>query len=784
MRLIYLTLAWVAGIVTAQQILTITPSAWLVLMAALCLIVFLLRRNTDYRFPLIVLLLFALGGLRMALYPSNTPVATYNGTGGLTIEGTVVGDPDVRDDRVLLQVEAERIERGGELISTTGLVLVQAPRQPIEYSAQVRATGALITPAEYDTFSYADYLARSGVFSIMRNAVIETVSEEQGSPFYTALYRLRQQAAAHIAVNLPEPQAGLLTGILLGNERGISPEVASAFNAVGASHVIAISGFNMAIISGVVIGVLNRLIRRRWFAGMLAITVLIIYTLFVGANAAVVRAAMMSSLVIIAGLVRRKTYVPASLAFVALVMSLQNPTVLWDLSFQLSFFATLGLTLYTEPLQTRFDTLLSRVFPRRTAAAVSGLLSEPLIVTIAALVFTLPLTILYFNRVSLLILPVNLLIVPIQALLLFTGGAATLLAFVVPAVAQWLYWLCMILLSWTIEVVRGFARLSFANVEYSLDSRFVFVFFVLMIGWAGMQAAQPRWWLQLTQFVRSRAAVSTAFAAGIATILLIFSILLSRPDGKLHIWMLDVGHSNAVLLQTPGGAQMLVDGGRFPSRLLTSIGDRLPFNDREIEVLFMTQPDEFQFGALPAVLARYSTGVVLTNGQPNLSPAYVELQTALAGRNVLNVTAGYTVEVGDGVRVEVLSPTQPPTLEDDLGDGAMALRLHYGEVSLLLTGQLNIEGQGAVLEDGSYPLATVLQLPRQGSIRSLNEDFLAAVQPSLILLQSDEANLRGDPDPDMLAMLPDVPLYRTDQHGIIHLWTDGRELWVQPEKEG
>jgi competence protein ComEC len=782
-RLVYFTIAWTAGIITGWQILSITPSAWLVFALATGVIVFAFRKSRDYRLPLIVLSMFALGGLRIALYPSTSPISTYNNTGGLTVEGVVVGDPDVRDERTLLRVEVEWIERGGEIIPTSGFVLVQAPRlSHIRYSDKIRATGTLITPAEYDTFSYADYLARIDVFSIMRNAIVEVQNENTGNGFFASLYNLRQQAARNIAIHLPEPQAGLLTGILLGNERGISPKVSDAFNAVGASHVIAISGFNMAVISGIVTGLLKRFIRRRSLAGLLAVIVLMVYTLFVGANAAVVRAAVMSSLVIIAGLVRRKTYVPASLAFVALVMSIQNPTVLWDLSFQLSFFATLGLTLYTEPLQKRFDILLEKLFSKRRAKTISAIVSEPLIVTLAALVFTLPLTVLYFNRMSLLVLPVNLLIVPVQTLLLFTGGLATLIAFVLPSVAQILYWLCMVLLSWTIEVVRGFAELPIASAEFALDSRVVFAFFVITIGWAMMRATQPDWWLSIVRFVRSRAVLTTTLATGGALTLLIFGVIISRPDGRLHVWMLDVGHSNAVLIQTPSGAQMLVDGGRFPSRLLTSIGDRLPFTDREIEILFITQPDEFQFGALPSVLARYSTGAVIMTGQPNLSPAYLELQTALAGRNIVNVTAGYTVEVGDGVRVEVLSPQTAPTLEDDISNSAMALRVVYGDVSILLTGQVSVEAQEVMLQNGVYPLSTVLQLPRQGTQRSLDDEFLAVVQPSLVLLQSDRANLRGDPHPDTLAMLPNVPLYRTDEHGIVHLWTDGRELWTLPER--
>ncbi|MEL7236825.1 MAG: hypothetical protein AAGK74_20140, partial [Chloroflexota bacterium] len=228
------------------------------------------------------------------------------------------------------------------------------------------------------------------------------------------------------------------------------------------------------------------------------------------------------------------------------------------------------------------------------------------------------------------------------------------------------------------------------------------------------------------------------------------------------------------------GAQILIDGGRFPSRLLTQLGDRMPYNDRHIELLVITQPDEFQYGALPAVLNRYSVGAVLTNGQPNLSDAYEELQVALAPYGVQTVTAGYTVEFADGVLLEVLAPYETPELTDSMDATALVTRLSYRNVSFLFSGNVSGAGQAAMLERGAYPLATVMQIPQHGTVRSIHEEFMAQAQPQVYLLQSDRTNLRGDPNPDTLALLDgDLPLLRTDEQGVVHVWTDGARLWTR-----
>lgn len=782
MRLVYVALAWVIGVIAAGGAIALTPSAWLIFALLTLACVGLHRRDPSIRFLWVLVACLALGGLRMSLHPQTSASAAYNNLGGLTLSGTITRDPDVRDDRVFLHLQTDQVFFAGHLYPTSGSVLVQTPRiAEIRYGDRISATGILVHPGESDTFSYADYLRRSEVFSIMPDAIVTIESRGHGSSFYSALFDLRRHLKTEITRYLPEPHAGLLAGILLGDERGISPELSMAFSRVGVSHIVAISGFNMAVVSGVITLILSRFTTHKTLIMVIGIGTLIGYTLLVGANAAVVRAAIMSSLLLIGAALGRKTYVPASLSLVALVMSLQNPTVLFDLSFQLSFFATLGLALFADPLTRGVDRQLQRRFPEHIALRLHQI-AEPMIVTFAALIFTLPLIAITFNRLSLVILPVNLLVIPVQTALLLLGAAALLLALIVPPIAQIGFWLTMLLLSWTIETVRVFARLPFADVSFSLDPRLVFAFFVLIMGWAIMRATQPKWAVRFQDFLRQQIVLNTALVSGVGVLLLMIGVMQARPDRYFHLWLLDVGHTNAVWIQTPGGAQILVDGGRFPSRLLTAIGDRMPFYDREIELLFVTSPDENSYSALTAVLARYEVGAVISNGQPNVGEPFEALQTAIGDRGVLTVTAGYTVELDDGTRIEVLHPQDRPTLGDPLGDGALVLRVSYGEVSFLLTANLTQTGQLELLSEGQFPLATVFQVPRHGAQGGLNAGFYAQIQPSLTLLQSDQANRLNHPHGDTLALLGDVPLYRTDHHGTIHLWTDGRQLFAQPER--
>jgi competence protein ComEC len=776
MRLVYVALGWTIGLWLAAA-LSLPLWFWLG-SAALSGGLLYYAWHQPRRVLYIALCAVWVGGWRYSLIPQSSDVARYNDQGGVQIEGVVTSEPDMRDDRVQLRVEAAYIYREGAWYATSGIVLVNAPRTTAAtYGATILATGILITPPEFDTFSYRDYLARSGVYSVLQDALVEVTAQNDGFPLWQGLYTLKAHAQTAIAHHLPEPSAALLTGILLGNERGIPPDLNAAFQRVGAAHIIAISGFNMALISGVVMRLLQSTPLNKKWAAAGGIAFLVVYTLLVGASAGVVRAAIMSSLLIIAPLFERRTFVSASLALVLLLLTLHNPFALWDIGFQLSFLAVVGLALYAEPIGTRLEALLLAFFPRAWVSFGKVWLNEPLVASVAAQILTLPLLILYFQRLSLVALIVGVLILPVQAVLLYLGALATLIVAIVPPVAQVLYWLTLLPLNWTITIVREFARLPLADVAVTLDPRLLALWIGGLMSGAAIGAVRPAWFVRLSRALRRRAVFHTLIGSSAALGILLAIIVASRPDGKLHVYFLDVGHSNAVLLQTPQGAHILIDGGRLPSRLLSALGAILPFHDRTLEMLILTQPDLNDVSALATVLERYSVAVILTNGQPNNDPDFAALNTQMARSPQVTVTAGYQIQLSDEVWLEVLAPPTPPDLTTALNDAALVLRVRYGEVAFLLTGDVSAEAQTRLLAAVPDVTATVLQLPQHGTPNSLTAELLAAVQPSVLVAQIAQPNFRNDPDPQVLALLPpDRPLFRTDERGMLHFATDGDTL--------
>jgi len=782
MRLVYLALAWSAGILFAANLSAPLPVGWLVATCLALASLTLVWRQQRYRNLHILLLALTLGGLRFALAPHTSALAAHNGR-ALTVEGTVVEAPQQRSDSLQLRVVAETVTYGGRTQATSGIVLVNTPNnQAIAFGDHIRASGDQFQPPTYDTFSYADYLARAGIYSLMPNAAVEIAESHTDFSLASVLVDLREQARDRIDAALPEPYAGLLTGILIGDESQIAPEIEDAFARTGASHVIAISGFNMVVVSGIVLAVLKRIRVPDRRAALISIGVVVLYTLFVGASASVVRAAVMSSLWIAgSSILQRRTFVPASLAFAALLMSFVNPYVLWDIGFQLSLFATLGITLFTAPFTRWLRQGLAAGLPERWAESVTNWLAPTLLVSLAAQVLVLPLIALYFERISFVSLAVNLLIIPVQPLILTLGGLAALVSLIAPGLGLFGFYAVLPPLAWTIGVVRSFSELPFAETAVQFHPRWVTLFFVIAIGWAIMQAAQPEWIEAAARFVRRSTVRVGAMAAALVLLVLIGLLLAARPDGKLHLWLLEMGHNNAILAQTPGGAQILIDGGHFPSRLLLTLGDHMALNDREIDLVAITEPDEYDYGALPDVLQRYHAGLIVTNGQPSLSRTHETLLEAAGDTPIQALYAGQTIRFSDGVEIAILNPEQPPALGENMDDGALVMRLSYGDASFLIPSDASDAAQDAMVEMGDLMHATALILPKHGATGALEDSFLQTVQPQVVLLQADPANRIGDPDPDTLAQVENIPLYRTDVMGALHLWTDGSTMWLLPQ---
>jgi len=804
--LIYLSCVWVAGIFLGSK-WNIPLAISLAGLIPLLLLLFIRRR----RKPIILVSLGIITILAAAAYSFSSlnvvderSLHFYNDYGAIELKGTVSEDPDVRDKNTRLNVSVAEIKLDGEWQEVGGTALIFVPRYPAyEYGDVLRVKGELKTPPRLDDFDYKGYLAHQGIYSTVLYPEIEVLDTGQGFRPMAWVHSLRNRLAQNLAGVLPEPQASLAQGVILGIRGNIPQELKDDFARSGTSHILAISGLHLSIMAGVMLGIGLWLFGRRHYLYVwLALCVIWLYALITGMHLPVVRGAIMASMFLFAELLGRQRSAIVALTFAAAVMVGVSPYILGDASFQLSFLAMAGLV---------FLFPVFRNLGRRAAAAVLGeegaavslanVAVDTLSATLGAIIAVWPVVAYYFGIISFVGPLATFLALPALPGVIIAGVLAAIIGIVAMPVAHIVGWLAWLFLSYMTLVVSGLAAPSISSVEMdSISPAFVWGYYLVLAVAIWFNSRREILQNMLSgAAARLKTGVSVSFGlsrAGkwIISPLLVIAVLVSfaaftMPDDDLHVSFLDVGEGDAILVQK-GNQQIVIDGGPSPQAINLELGREMPFWDKTIDLLVMTHPHHDHLAGLVEVLRRYEVGQVLYPALEYESPVYDEWLRLIqeGGIKQTLACAGQQIDMGDGIVMTVLGP--PSILftdtESDVDNNGVVLRLSTGNISFLLTADIMRETEWELVRKRADLSSTVLKVAHHGSDTSTTSEFLAVVNPEVAVISCGTENKFGHPSDEVLDRLEAVvgpdDIYCTAEHGTIEFITDGERLWAEVEK--
>lgn len=783
MPLLWISLSFLMGIVLASAV-SLPVWAWALIAFACLLLVLFLRRNPSLLpIPLstvhIILPVILCAG--SAYYQARQPtidafqVAFYNDRAyDVLVTGSLAEAPDYRDAYTNLKVKVEAVDTGDGDLPTSGHLLVRVlPNQEYQYGERIRLRGLLKTPPENEEFSYRDYLARQGIHSYMTNAEVTRLPGNDGSLFYKMIYALKTRLLENTYRLFQDPEASLFAGILFGVDTGLPKKLQDAFKNTGTAHIIAISGFNIAIIAGVFFRTFKWILKNERLGAALAVISVFLYAVLVGGDPAVLRAAFMGSLALFAQQIGRRNTGMVALAGVALIMALINPLTLWDVGFQLSFFATLGLILYAEPFANFTANFIEKTFKLNDSTTLR-ILNDNFILTIAAQLMTIPLMAYYFNRISLIAFVANPFILPVQPAVMILGGLAVFISLFLFPLGQWLAWGAWGFAGYTIRIVELFNRvpngvLVLRDVPLWIIFGFYGALLAVTLNWSTLQG-----WFKSVAGAAKAAALTAAFAIVFACMILFWSAYAKSGDGEFHITFLEAGSADAVLIQTPEGRNILINGGASTSELSDELGRRLPFFTRRLDWLIIASTEEDQLTALPRVVERYIPENVLWSGNVQASFSSRQLDEYFAAEEipVTRAEPGQRLDLGDGAFIEVQAA----------GPRGSVLLIQYDSFRALLPIGVS-EGTFEALEYGNtIGKVDVLLLADSGYAPSNPPDLIENLTPQLVVLSVAAGDANGLPHDAVLEMLGGYSLLRTDRNGWIDISTDGVEMRIQVER--
>ncbi|MEK7514522.1 MAG: ComEC/Rec2 family competence protein [Patescibacteria group bacterium] len=421
---------------------------------------FLWKNKTASRIPTvfaIFLISFGLGSIRAnSALQFSDPFGDYIGE-RVSVSGVVVRDPEEKETTTQVVILPNTFS-GTKLQEPRPKLFFRVPVfEKFSYGDEVKVEGTLKRPFEGEgRFNYPMFLAKDGIFYEIANPEVNLISQGKGNPVLQLLFPLKHTFVDHIKRALPEPHASLSAGILLGIKGPLGKELTEQLRSVSVIHIVALSGYNVTIIAVSVIGILLLFLSRTVALSLGAVSI-ILFVLFVGAGATVVRASAMALIALLGQFFHRKSDITRALFVTVFFMALNNPLiVLFDPSFELSFLATLGLILLSPAISQHLSFVSSRFGIREIAAA-----------TLSTQLFVLPLLLFEGGSVSLVSLPANLLIlptIPFIMLLSFFLGVFGFLGFL--AFSLFAFPLSL-LLSYVLFVVKVFAAFPVLNATLS-----------------------------------------------------------------------------------------------------------------------------------------------------------------------------------------------------------------------------------------------------------------------------------------------------------------------------
>lgn len=892
--LAYLAVALACGIILAQSIsltlVLIVPSAFLI--AALAFVCFLKRKLLMT--TVFIAASFVLLGAAVAVIEEHNVGADRfrrlldDGTvaAGDPIELTAVlaSEPEPAPESFYLRLRVERLRYKDRARSASGLVAVLVPvptpqreayeRLNLHYGARIRVITKLKRADNFrnpGVSSFTEYLERKGYDAsgfIKSPLLIERLDDQRVFPPLVWLYRWRARLQERISSQFNSETAAVLNASLLGNRYFLSRRTSERFRAGGTFHVLVISGMHISFIGGLVFLIARRFTRRKGCQFVLSTIIVWCYAIAVGAEASVLRAALMFTLIAFAPVVARCGGSLNALAATALVLLIWRPSDLFDPSFQLTFISVLAIVIVAWPILQRvreigswrptrdkpyppacpsllrsfaellfwsekdwqhdlarlnyryklFKVPLAAKLERYRLQSFLRYSFAALLVSTGVQLTLLPFLIIYFHRLSISALLLNIEVSVLIAILTFTSIAAMLVSLLSQTLAVPLISLTNALDWFLVHSVDPFVSFGVASVRLpEYPGRAVVLYGLFYLPLVIIALALSRWDPLAHPAEPDRKGKQVRKVVGIAvgTQVLLAVILIAHPwsappgDGGLRIDFLDVGQGDSALVTMPDGITILVDGGGRPL-FRKRHEEQVDVKDGEAEIfepdtrsigeavvseflwsrglgrvdyILATHADADHIDGLNDVARNFDVRAALVARAPLSDPQYLEFsRTADAnGLPIQLVAAGDVLQLG-ATSAEVLWPPAADNAEaPSRNNDSIVLSLRYGERRILLTGDIERGAESALVARERDLKSDVVKIAHHGSRTSSTPPFVEAVQPQLAVISVGQTSIFGHPHREVLQrwLAVGATVLTTGRSGSITVITDGRDLKVE-----
>lgn len=664
-------------------------------------------------------------------------------------------------------------------------IIVKCPKnlQDLPYGSLVQLEGNYEKPSPQKNdkgFDQQKYQKTKGISGTLVVKKANILQYQKIDGIHQIAYRINQWIKNMCHQFLPDKEASLLIGLLLGDTEEIEEDIEQDFVQSSLAHVLAVSGTH---ISYLVIGIsffFSCFGKRK--ARIITVMGLVFFMYMTNFAASVVRACLMGIVTLGGQILYRKSDIYTNMGLSCFLILLVNPYQILDIGLQLSYAGTLGIVLGYSLCQPWIRKMPKGIKPVCNILAITG----------SAQIGVFPLIAYYFQNISFTFFLSNLLATPILAILMLGGMGFVFLSFLAPVVGAWFSPVLIFFLQILMKISHQVAQMPFSYVLIPAPSLGVLLLYYLILflflqrqhikqtqgEWRLLSSLQKKKiiWIKKIEPIKGK--------IGIGLICLIIIIILGREslilfNKQLDIYFLDVGQGDACLIRTPHQKNILIDGGGSENY---DVGKNvvLPYllkhGITKIDVLFISHFDTDHCSGLWYVLQNLKVDYVILGKQMETNDNYWNFQKIAKEKKikVKEVTAGQQIKLEKNLTCHILWPeSQKEIAENTINNQSLVFQLVYRKFTMLLTGDIEKIAEEKLIQKYGKTNAlpsNLLKIPHHGSKTSSTDEFLRCIKPQVALIGVGK-NHFGHPSEGVLNRLQEhqILYYRTDQQGEIHI---------------
>lgn len=776
--------AFIAGILVLNGLGIYCFLSFIILWAITLLILF--NKINKIILPAFISLIFFIAGGLLLFNAEKTYMHTFEGYYGkpVTVEGYIDSEAETAGDKIKFVLKIKKIIEGKQQKEIDGKIFVSiytggrdnegnitpAYRTRVSFTADIDKPRPATNPGGFDYRKYLCSIGISGSVYLRNISEINVLGTEKGGYLHKLGFKIKNTVLAIVEYCLDKNQAGLLAGMIIGYKDGLDEEAFNAFSRAGLTHIMVASGMNVAFIILPLTFIFKKMHLPNLPANLITILVLILFVFVTGFSASVVRAVIMGIIILTGKIIMRETDIYTSIAAAAVILLSVNPFTLFDIGFQLSFAATISLVLFYPKIKVY---TVHKYIPE--------IISDTLAATLAAQVGVIPVTLYYFNNLSIISILSNLLVVPVVQIITIIGFIMVFTGLLNIYGALLVGYINNTFLSFVLFVTETSAKLPFASIKLPTPSLTLILLYYCWLLYL----------LKGRQLIKNNPALKKIKWPAIIILAAVFTVssLLPKP---LEITFLDVGQGDSAFIKTAHGIKVLIDGGgrEAGSKSGFDIGESVvvPFildkGTKTVDIVIATHGHTDHTEGLETVLKELKVGMVIL---PDTAGEGFEKITGICqqkGIEIVECKQGEKIRLDSETTFDVLNPLKSELdslAQQSLNESSLVLKLVYKNVKVLFTGDSGIEVEKRMEEQGLDVGADILKVGHHGSPGSSGEDFIKRVKPKYAAISVGENNTYGHPSQAVIDRIEEsgARLFRTDKCGAVIASSYGSDFRIR-----